>query len=145
MNQKRINFYQGHICVKNEDGRLSFVSDECIPKIKQRIDIFIKENPKQFNSKAIIFGVLSSYFKISKSFITPNHTSVTPLDDSLYTELLFYISSNPLYSERLQKCSELKRKRYAASLKNKKDDIIVWSYEKEKRQRLKKIVRKAKE
>lgn len=139
MKEKGINFYQGHICVKNVDGSLSFVSDSCIPKLKERIDIFIESNPKILNVKDIIFTVLKDYFKISKTFVTPNNTSIVNFNDTLYTELTHYISQNPTYRKNIENQNHLKKSRSSSAFKKRQDYIIFSSYERDKRQRLKKI------
>lgn len=114
MNEKAINFFQGKICVRNEDGSFEFMDDSCIPIFKQKIDEYINNNPTTFSTKSIIFSVLKDLFGIAKRFVPPHSRNSVPYSDPLYNELLHYISSNPTYSERLNKKIKLNFQRKKA-------------------------------
>lgn len=97
-----INFYQGHICIKDESGNLIFKDDSCIPILKEKIDVFIEKNPAIFATKDIIFSVITEHFQITKTFIVPNESSRVPNNDPLYNLLLKHILNNEIYKNRLE-------------------------------------------
>ena len=101
--ESAINFYQGKICIRSGDGKLTFQDASCIPIIKDKIDKYIEDNPKSFSVKEIIYSVIKEHFSVTKKFVPPNETSYIPTNDTLYMDFVSHITNNPIYSERLSK------------------------------------------
>ena len=130
--EKAINFYDGKICIRNEDGSLSFEDDSCIPILKEEIDEYIKIN-STFSIRDIIFSVIKNHFKVYKTFIPPKKSSFVPNNDKLYIELSKHILDNPIYNSKIKHKNEIRNERDKIAKSKKKDYITYLSYLKSQR------------
>ena len=121
---KAINFCEGKICIKDENGNFCFQDDTCVTQILTEIDEYIEKRPNQLKISTIIFDVLKSHFEVDEIFFQKNSHSFQPNNDPLYNSFSKYIRNHPIYSERINKVLNQSKTTYEI-IKQKKDLLRI--------------------